>query len=448
MAGKRGRTWRRRRQRNKEHRPVSLCHEEHYIRFFRFLKKNGLDGFFLRPALFPDTGRGLMVPRKIKRGQTMIKMPQHMILSTKTVLDSVLGPYIESAEPQLTTIQAITTFLIYQKHIGETSFWKPYLDILPNEYTHPVYFGEEDFLYLPHSLRANIKAKKQECIKSYEELKPFFPSLEPLLPNWEGIFTFDAYRWAWSTVKTRSLYVDDKGSTVLRNLDKSGLGVTSLVPMVDLLNHSHSARTGLLIKKSCKNGDYFYTVTAEDDYKRGDQVLFCYRRADNQTLLLNYGFVLPDNHLDTIKFFLVKDIIGILELMNFEEEDPKFRRRKVLLIATKYTASDLTCDYRGVSKTLMTVMRILVCDSEDRPLFKRVLADDLPWDHPVSVQARSLAQELLERRLLSYGIMDDEAILAESDTPVRRLVVAMRNEEKKILQKGLKSLTRNNEMHK
>ncbi|XP_066263465.1 SET domain-containing protein 4-like [Branchiostoma lanceolatum] len=387
-----------------------------------------------------------MVPRRIKRGQTMMKMPEHLILSTKTVLDSVLGPYIENAEPQLSTIQAITTFLIYQKHLGDTSFWKPYLDVLPEEYTHPVYFSEEDFLYLPHSLRANVKAKKQECIKSFEELKPFFPSLEPLLPEWEDIFTFDAFRWAWCTVKTRSLYVDDKGSTVLRNLDKSGLGVTSLVPMVDLLNHSHSARTGLLIKKSCKAGNYFYTVTAEEDYGRGDQVLFCYRRADNQTLLLNYGFVLPDNHLDLIKFFLVKDIIGILELMPFvEEEDPKFRRRKVLLIATKYTASDLTCDYRGVSRTLMTVMRILVCDSEDRPLFKKVLADDLPWDHPVAVQARSLARELLERRLLSYGIMDDEAILRESNTPVRHLVVAMRNEEKKILQKGLKSL--NNERH-
>ncbi|TNN57889.1 SET domain-containing protein 4 [Liparis tanakae] len=72
----------------------SLAHQLQYVRLMKFLRQRGFTSTLLQPALFTETGRGLQALQSIKPGQLIISLPESCLLTTSTVLDSYLGPYI------------------------------------------------------------------------------------------------------------------------------------------------------------------------------------------------------------------------------------------------------------------------------------------------------------------------------------------------------------------
>ncbi|XP_074070130.1 SET domain-containing protein 4 isoform X2 [Macrotis lagotis] len=134
----RGRTSRQRRRksfRNSELSKVSESHKSEFIELGKWLKERKFEDHNLRPTRFSGTGRGLMAVKSLQPGELIISLPEKCLLTTDTVIKSYLGDYITKWMPSISPLLALCTFLISEKHIGNKSSWKPYLDVLPKAYT-------------------------------------------------------------------------------------------------------------------------------------------------------------------------------------------------------------------------------------------------------------------------------------------------------------------------
>ncbi|KAK7901261.1 hypothetical protein WMY93_018030 [Mugilogobius chulae] len=174
----------------------------------KFLKQRGFTSTALQPAHFSDTGRGLQTLKTIKPGQLLISLLKACLLTTATVLDSY-------------------------RHRSSLSEWFPYIDALPTTYTCPVYFTDDVAALLPKLLQRQALEQRSSLQELHSSNQHFSGRLQPLvLEPVEEVFTYEALRWAWCTVNTRSVYMTHSHSHFL-----SGQDVCSLAPFLDLLNH-------------------------------------------------------------------------------------------------------------------------------------------------------------------------------------------------------------------
>ena len=83
---------------------------------------------------------------------------------------------------------------------------------------------------------------------SFDSASLLFRAIEKEWTEFEDIFTFEAYRWAWSTVNTRAVFMPHD-LTTLESGDPRGNSAKclALAPLLDLLNHSSHVE----VRKSC-----------------------------------------------------------------------------------------------------------------------------------------------------------------------------------------------------
>lgn len=138
-------------------------------------------------------------------------------------------------KPPPSPLLALCTFLVSEKHAGDQSLWKSYLDILPTSYTCPVCLELEVVDLLPEPLRTKAEEQRTHVQDFFTSSRAFFASLQPLfVESVDSIFSYSAFLWAWCTVNTRAVY--------LRSVRQDCLSVEpdtcALAPYLDLLNHS------------------------------------------------------------------------------------------------------------------------------------------------------------------------------------------------------------------
>lgn len=108
-----------------------------------------------------------------------------------------------------------------------------------------------------------------------------------------------------------------------------------MFPMMDMFNHSDVAENKIEFKETTKG--LFYQLVTLNDYKKHDQIFISYGRHDNTKLFAEYGFYLPFNSNDKIKFSS-QEIISCLKLKlnNFQFEFLKkhdFLNRQELFVS-------------------------------------------------------------------------------------------------------------------
>ncbi|XP_077049153.1 SET domain-containing protein 4 isoform X2 [Agelaius phoeniceus] len=290
MKKSRGRTGRKRRRKHLKGfmDGVNCSHKLEYIKLKKWLKERGFEDSNLRPAEFWETGRGLMATKALQAGDVIISLPEKCLLTTSTVLSSCLGGHIENWKPPVSPLLALCTFLIAEKHAGEKSPWKPYLDVLPKTYTCPACMEPDVINLLPKPLKKKAQEQKMMIQELFRSSKAFFSSLQPLFTESTGtIFNFSALEWAWCTINTRTIYMKHPH----RDCFSLEPDVYALAPYLDLLNHSPNVQ----VKAGFNEQTRSYEIWTNSQCKKYQEVLICYGPHDNQRLLLEYGFVAMDN---------------------------------------------------------------------------------------------------------------------------------------------------------
>ncbi|PFX16912.1 SET domain-containing protein 4-like [Stylophora pistillata] len=432
--GRTGRKRKRKRDGNYQRELGAAVFEPGYIELLKWAKRNGISFGKLRPAYFRQTGRGLMTCRKLSEGELVISVPEKMLITTKTAERSQILETFIKIQPKhsLTTIQILCVFILYEKFQRESSFWYPYITTLPTSFNTPAYFKPEELSTLPSSLQQQCVTQIQTVRDSYEELKGYLEYDTTMLDKtFLDFLTFDEFRWAWFVVNTRSVY--KANSMDLSPSSKSQMQDNyALAPVLDLLNHNDMAEVQAGFNQESKH----YEISTLTPYKKGAQVFINYGPHDNRKLLLEYGFILPQNLHNTVAFsedliysVVLPDIFGI-------------SRRKREIIAVNDLHKDLCCsEGSGLSWNLLVLLRILAMKEDHlKRHWQRVLTGEFLGED-VENRVLQWRQCLIEKVLVCNELDEkDIAKCLSSDTQQSenvKLALSLRNQEKQILQNAL-----------
>lgn len=414
----------RKRKHNTSVESVSLCHQEQYVRLIRFLKQKNFTSTILQPANFSDTGRGLQALKAIKPGRLLISLPQTCLLTTAVVLRSYLGPFIKSWTPRLSPLLVLCVFLVLERHRSPLSEWFPYIDVLPTTYTCPVYFSDDVMNVLPVAVRGWALEQRASVRELHSSNQPFFRSLQPLVDSVEEVFTFEALRWAWCTVNTRSVFMPHSPNPYL-----SGQDTCALAPFLDLLNHRPDVQVSAHFNSATRCYD-IHSVSGIDCYQ---QAFINYGSHDSQRLLLEYGFVASNNPHSVV--YIDKDsLCKILQGDSSLEQKMNFLSENELL-------SNLTISSEGPGWRLMTVVRVLSLPRMQLGQWKAVLLGQSLCEERQKWCIRTI------RTLCVYTLQDTDTalekisqMLLQCEGPMTEqlgVVMNLRQEERSILRKCL-----------
>ncbi|KAM6439014.1 SET domain-containing protein 4 [Rhynochetos jubatus] len=431
MKKSRGRTGRKRRKKHLQSFKdgVNCSDKLEYIKLRKWLRDRGFEDSNLRPAQFWDTGRGLMTTKALQVRDLVISLPEKCLLTTGTVLSSCLGEYIMKWKPPVSPLIALCTFLIAEKHAGEKSPWKAYLDVLPKTYTCPVCLERDVICLLPEPLRKKAREQRTTVHELYMSSKAFFSSLQPLFAENTGtIFNYSALQWAWCTINTRTIYMKHSQ----RECFSLEPDVYALAPYLDLLNHSPNVQ----VKAEFKEQTRSYEIWTNSRCKKYKEVFICYGPHDNQRLLLEYGFVAPDNPHSSV--YVSPDTL----LRYFPPLD-KQRNAKLSILKDHNFLENLTFGWEGPSWRLLTALKLLSLGADEFTCWRRTLLGDV-------ISARNEQQTLnITAKICHFLIEETQRVLLQISQLKRSkenlknhlaLVEALRLEDLKVLQKSAEIL--------
>lgn len=288
-----GRVWRRRKRRKQARKsgtiPVVVDDDSVFVCLNQWLRAGGrnFSQAHLKPALFADTGRGLMATHAVQAGEVLVSIPEEVLITTnKVTQDVVLRKALQSSHIKFRAMDILTLFLLYHKYLGDTSPWKVYLDSLPAEYTVPAYCSLEEASVLPECLKDHKLKQDEDIRQCYSHIQAAVSTSTHLQSVFSDV-CIEGVQWGWFTVNTRAVYLKNENPSPL----VIGDDTCALAPYLDLLNHTHTAQ----VKAHLNQANGCYEIVTQVPYSQYDQVFINYGPHDNLKLYVEYGFILPEN---------------------------------------------------------------------------------------------------------------------------------------------------------
>ncbi|XP_014417113.1 SET domain-containing protein 4 isoform X1 [Camelus ferus] len=428
--GRTSRIRRRKLLRNPESSRVNESYKPEFIELKKWLKDRKFEDANLIPARFPGTGRGLMSKTSLQAGQMIISLPESCLLTTDTVIRSYLGAYIAKWQPPPSPLLALCAFLVSEKHAGNQSPWKPYLEVLPEAYTCPVCLEPEVVNLLPRPLKAKAREQRTHVREFFTSSRGFFSSLQPLFSQAvESIFSHSALLWAWCTVNTRAVYMKRPPRPCL----SAEPDTYALAPYLDLLNHSPRVQ----VKAAFNEETRCYEIRTATSCRKHEEVFICYGPHDNHRLLLEYGFVPVRNPHACV--YVSEDT-----LVKYLPSTDKQMNKKISILKDHDFIENLTFGWDGPSWRLLTALKLLCLEAEEFTCWKKVLLGEIISD---TNEKTSLD---IAQKICHYFIEETNAVLQkvshmkdEESALINQLtlVETLWTEELKILQASAEILS-------
>ena len=209
---------------------------------------------------------------------------------------------------------------------------------------------------MPNAATTLLTKQRSNLEKDWNDLRIHIPSI-----------TQELYTYTWLIVNTRTFYWDypDLPNSHPR-LPKRRAKLTAddcycMCPFIDYFNHSD---VGCDPQHDAKG----YSVTADREYKAGDEVFVTYGSHTNDFLLVEYGFILDKNKHDSIPLdHLLLPLLDSDQVDALKEDG--FYGNYTLSPSSSSTDTGLPICYRT-----QAVLRMLVLDSRRYSAF--VSGDD------------------------------------------------------------------------
>ncbi|KAJ3372107.1 Histone-lysine N-methyltransferase setd3 [Allomyces arbusculus] len=238
-----------------------------------------------------NEGIGAIAKRDIAEGEDIISIPRSVLFSSVTAYESKRMRAAMTAVPNLAQLPAqllLVLHLVDEKN-DPNSFWKPYLDVLPETFALPVFFDPEDMTELQSTtvFRETIE-QLRSMLNSYVQCFRLVEASK-LMPIHK--FTWSTFRWALGVLQTRQNLIpaytaeEMDGSNGQRTPEIKAL---ALIPGWDMFNH----REGLPITSESNIQDGSQHCASPIAYKAGTQVYIAYTtHRPNRHRFLHSGFL-------------------------------------------------------------------------------------------------------------------------------------------------------------
>jgi hypothetical protein len=305
----------------------------------------------------PLTGRGIGIvsTRKITKGESILDVPTSCLHS----LDTTRA--ISKKLPKHASTQCILTLDILLDKSPSFAKWKAVMpSLLDMSAGMPILWPPELQERLPLSAKKLLEKQKAKVDRDWAvatSASAFEVEYEDFLHSWLLVNSRTFYH---VTERTEKLPTDDR---------------MVLQPVADLFNHTAVG--------GCKVSfdDEGFTVVAERDMDKGEEVLISYGRHSNDFLLVEYGFFLDDNEWDE---FSLDD--GIIK---------RLRPRQKEMLEEKGYLGGYFVDRRQVCHRTEVVARMLCLSTREWFRFLEDGIDDDPSPR-VKKEIRRFLEEALD----------------------------------------------------
>lgn len=288
--------------------------------FCKWAKENGAIFDNVKVTEYPGYDLGLEAIQDLKKNEMFVIVPKKIIMSEESLSIS-LAPIVTEIPMFDSMTNVKLAFALLLEKINGDSFWKPYIDILPEKYTTVMYFNTNEMQELKGSncLSGALNQCKSiarqyafiyKCIQNVKtdqnngKITPGNVAFESLKEK----FTYELYRWAVSTVMTRQNFIpsssynkstennDDENSSTTSKVNDS---MPALIPLWDLANHKDGEVTSAYNMEL----DRLESLSLSD-YTKGEQIFMYYGNRSNADLLVHNGFIYPENTKDSVSIRL------------------------------------------------------------------------------------------------------------------------------------------------
>jgi hypothetical protein len=284
--------------------------------------------------------------------------------------------YDNVSHPEL--LQAF--FLMEQVIIEDDSWWAPYIRTLPTvqDVNGLQFESEDDQKWLTGT---NLAAGLSQLMDKWKEL--YEAGLKQLqAAKWpsavDGRYTWELYRWAATMFGSRGF-----ASAVLSDTtpaEQARLGgrysipevpyvkelfterFSVLLPLMDILNHRPKAQVDWQPRNA------FVGLQIREDFEAGEEVCNNYGPRDNGSLLLSYGFIIPDNPFDHTLLSIRTPPQSLLTITRLWEADPRSNATfsPFLLDIKHHKCSDTSCFEASVfGYDLLDIMSVLSANDRE-----------------------------------------------------------------------------------
>lgn len=397
--------------------------QDRFDNMVRWMRDGGSKFPMLYLQYYSEDYRGVHCLTKIPSNQMILYVPLSHIMTSEVAKESNIGRKIIIANVDLRSKHSYLAAYLLQERDNPQSFWKPYLDILPQKYRNMPIFFTPDELKL---LKGSFTYEKIEDRKN--SLKQEFESICLGVPEFDK-FKLEEFIWARLVVITRIFGLVVKGKKT-----------DGLVPYADMLNHKRPASGHHVGESESETKWTFddnlngFTITTLKACQRGDEVFDSYGRKCNSRFFINYGFTLDNN----------EDNEAVLKL-TLPFNDPHYDM-KIRFLGGQPTSANreyqVPANYREKkSKEMFAFLRFAHARDEEIVLLPSDLSK-LEELEPISVRneinvlkhVRQAAKAILAG--FETSLEDDEKLLqlprSQIDSNVRNCIV-MRHGEKTVL---------------
>lgn len=223
----------------------------------------------------------LYAKKPFKKGDIVFDIHRCLMMTSETALrDANLGEFIrkDSIASAMPNVILVLHFL-NEFSKGETSFWYPYLNIMPNNILPTFQLGKEGFKNLLSSAHIFDALKMIRAIA--RQYSYFFKRLESTKLPLAKDFTFDYYCWGVSIVCSRQNEIPPSD----RQLCPLPV-VNALIPILDMCNHNPDSNQAIFED----NNSILY---ASKDISAGSEITINYGTRTSGEYYIHNGFV-PD----------------------------------------------------------------------------------------------------------------------------------------------------------
>mmetsp|Transcript_15397 Transcript_15397/g.15375 ORF Transcript_15397/g.15375 Transcript_15397/m.15375 type:complete len:490 (+) Transcript_15397:259-1728(+) len=397
--------------------PLDHPERKKFENLFNWLIEGGAKFPKIKLRFYSKDYRGVHSTTFIAKNECIVVIPRSHIITLEMAKATPIGQKMVAANLNLLSPKhSFLSSFILQEKAKEESWWKPYLDILPESYSNfPIFYTDEDKEWLTGSpFLEQVNEKIQDIEEDYNCIVDAVPEFANF-----PLFEFSKIRMGVSS-RIFGMQID-------------GNKTDGFVPLADMLNHRRPRQTTWSYEES-KNG---FIIEAMEDIERGIEVLDSYGKKCNSRFLLNYGFIVRNNDANEYPF-----------KCKLREDDPNLMTKRSLIDGNSSQTFRVQADEKeNIFNEFLGFLRFLElndisilprimeeCQEEDQPGFKpsKVKPISLANERKVLQHVQKLAKSGID--LYPETLQEDAQILQREDlTENQRNCVLMRQGEKQIL---------------
>ncbi|KAI7848909.1 hypothetical protein BDC45DRAFT_295288 [Circinella umbellata] len=410
--------------------------------FWQWLEKNGAtlsDGIKFHDYRDSEgAGRGVIATRDLQEDEVLFTIPRPLLLSSQT---SRLRQEKGMAEilDKMSGWNPLILCLMYESQRSD-SFWKPYFDVLPKEFSTPMFWDRQELNALEGTDIVEKIGKEEAEVMFVQEIQPILKD-HPEIFN-SDVHNVDLFHQCGSLIMSYSFHDEKATLKMTQKNDDNGNddgeenedddeeeeeeGLLAMVPMADMLNH----KTGFNNARLFHEPDCL-RMKAIKFIKAGDQMYNTYGDLCNADLLRKYGFADENNSFDLV------EINGgqVVELC-CDDTNASLRDRKIEFLMEEEALDDcfvIDTEYI-LPPELISTLHVLRASAEE---FEKMESKQKLPKPKLTPTIAKLGMQILEERIKRYP---QETLMQANCNRNKRHALLVRIGEKKILEETINKL--------